>query len=538
MRWAKASPRRRGSCATRSCGRRADGAARCAGSPSAARRRRGEVRRRRDALVAKVGRRGRRGGGARAMRDAVTAAPSRLREAVAAAHKRLMRRDRAVRASCAAPPPASGTRRRVRRSASKGNCARAPQPGKRVHPDKTRDDRANRAFDQLRDAYELLAPWAARQKSPRPPATKPCRNTRTGSAAPGAARLCAAWPAVAPKPAERHASRADLAAQADERGTPCDRQLQREDERRRRSAAARRRRAPRRARPATRGADGLPGFERTLLNHMPVGLETPLPRVLLNFQPRRRVLLRLLAAPFPSRWPAAARSSSASRASTAPVRRRHRGGGLRTRGHLGRLPPAAPSASAAGAASSAAPHAWRRPRRPACRSGGAAGCTAAAGCRRRRRRPPPPPPPPPARGQCRAARHGGRVGAGRRARRNPRRTRRRALPPPAPSTSRGAGTRRRGGPAARAAGRAGGGRGEGRAPGVRAACRTLLITRDGGGGDLGVVLGGERGGEAVEHLNVLLQQRGEAAEGAQREQPRGGLGAPSTAPMRRSTAHG
>ena len=102
-------------------------------------------RRRADALVA----------AARRRRDALFSSPRRLREAAS----RWWRRDRAV--SHVLRHSRAGrwySVLRCRRGATKRQLREAYRGrAKRTHPDKTIDDRANAAFDALRDAYELLA---------------------------------------------------------------------------------------------------------------------------------------------------------------------------------------------------------------------------------------------------------------------------------------------------------------------------------------------------------------------------------------------
>ena len=54
---------------------------------------------------------------------------------------------------------------RIRRRARPAELRAAYRKlAKRVHPDKTRDDRASRAFDTLRDAHDLLSDEKARKR--------------------------------------------------------------------------------------------------------------------------------------------------------------------------------------------------------------------------------------------------------------------------------------------------------------------------------------------------------------------------------------
>ena len=91
--------------------------------------------------------------------DAAMETARRQKKALADGWKRLRRRDREVsRILRRAASREWYLLLQVRRKASKSKLREAYRRlAKRVHPDKTRDDRATEAFNTLRDAYELLA---------------------------------------------------------------------------------------------------------------------------------------------------------------------------------------------------------------------------------------------------------------------------------------------------------------------------------------------------------------------------------------------
>jgi hypothetical protein len=97
--------------------------------------------------------------------DVVTMGAKRRRASLEALARRLWRRDRAVsRVLRQAKARQWYKVLRVRRKADKKELKVAYRTiAKRVHPDKTRDDRAELAFNTVRDAYELLSD--ARQRA-------------------------------------------------------------------------------------------------------------------------------------------------------------------------------------------------------------------------------------------------------------------------------------------------------------------------------------------------------------------------------------